>query len=228
MWKIVTICVISVLFFVGLSGLVSNPQKEKPMQISSYSLTKFGKKVIDAGDPNALEKYPAATFAAGCFWGVEFAYRDVPGVIATEVGYTGGHVKYPSYERVCMGDTGHAESVQLKYDPNTVSYNELLDVFFEIHNPTLRNRQGNDIGTQYRSVIFTHTPEQKKEALRAKAELDKSGKYRRSIATEVDPAREFWPAEEYHQRYLEKNPGGYCHIQFPIQAIEDLKGEKGK
>lgn len=200
------------------------PNEGYPMPM--YSLTKYADKIVDPNDPHALESYPAATFGAGCYWGVEHACRDVPGVLATAVGFMGGRVKNPTYERVCRGDTGHAESVQLRYDPNQVSYGQLLTVFFEIHNPTLKNRQGNDIGTQYRSVIFFHTPEQKKEALLARAALDKSGKYRRPIATEITAAREFWPAEEYHQRYLEKNPGGYCHIQFPVPVIEDMKEEK--
>jgi peptide-methionine (S)-S-oxide reductase len=193
-----------------------------------YSLTKYADSKIDPNDPHSLESYPAATFGAGCYWGVEQAYRDVPGVLATAVGFMGGRVKNPTYERVCRGDTGHAESVQLRYDPNQVSYGQLLTVFFEIHNPTLKNRQGNDIGTQYRSAIFFHTPEQKKEALLARAALDKSGKYRRPIETEITAAREFWLAEEYHQRYLEKNPGGYCHIQFPIPVIEEMKEESKK
>ncbi len=196
------------------------------MQIPPYSLTQYADKIIPASDPNALEPYPAATFGGGCYWGVEHAFRDVPGVLATAVGFMGGRVKNPGYERVCRGDTGHAEVVQFRYDPNTISYDELLTLFFEIHNPTLRNRQGNDIGTQYRSVIFTHTPEQKKEALVRKADLNKTGKYRRPVVTEITPAGPFWPAEEYHQRYLEKNPGGYCHIPFPVRAIEKLKEEK--
>ena len=225
MWKNGIFGIMAVLFLIALAGLSGKAKKENAMQ--EYSLTQFGKKAVRADDPNALEKYPTATFAAGCFWGVEYAFREVPGVLATEVGYTGGRVKNPSYERVCMGDTGHAESVQLKYDPNTVSYNDLLTVFFDIHNPTLRNRQGNDIGTQYRSEIFTHTPEQKKEALLRRSELDKSGKYKKPITTQIAAAPTFWRAEEYHQQYLEKNPGGYCHIHFPIQSIEDMK-EKQK
>jgi len=202
------------------------PNQDYPMPI--YSLTKYAADRIDPNDPHALDSFPTAAFAAGCYWGVEQAYRDVPGVLATTVGFMGGSVKNPTYERVCRGDTGHAESAQLRYDPNQVSYGQLLSVFFEIHNPTLKNRQGNDIGTQYRSVIFFHTPEQKKEALLAKAALDKSGKYRRPIATEITAAREFWPAEEYHQRYLEKNPGGYCHIRFPVPVIEEMKEQTKK
>lgn len=189
----------------------------------TYSPTRYAEKVLNHADPNAVFAFPAATFGAGCYWGVEQAFREVPGVVATAVGFMGGRTANPSYEQVCLGDTGHAEVVQLRYDPNVVSYPQLLAVFFDIHNPTLKNRQGPDIGTQYRSVIFFHTPEQEKAARLAKAELDKSGKYRRPVVTEIAAAADFWPGPESHQRYLEKKPGGYCHIQFPVAVIEELK-----
>lgn len=189
----------------------------------TVSLTDYAEKILKITDPNRVLSLPAATFGAGCYWGVEQAFREVPGVAATVVGFMGGRVENPTYERVCRGDTGHAEVVLLHYDPNAVSYSQLLSVFFEIHNPTLKNRQGNDIGTQYRSVIFFYTSEQEKAARLAKAELDKSGRYPRPIATQIVPAGVFWPGPQSHQRYLEKNPGGYCHIQFPVPLIEEMK-----
>lgn len=145
-----------------------------------------------------------ATFAAGCFWGVEAKFRKLRGVIDTQVGYTGGSVKYPTYSQVCEGDTGHAEAVQIKFDPKQISFEELLDVFWHMHDPTLKNRQGPDVGSQYRSAIFFHTPEQEAIAKREKAALIQSGK---KIVTEISPAGAFYPAEEYHQRYHEKHSG---------------------
>jgi len=153
-----------------------------------------------------------ATFAAGCFWGVEATFRKVPGVIDTAVGYSGGHTENPTYEEVCTDRTGHAEVVRVEYDPEQVTYEQLLDVFFNCHNPTTLNRQGPDIGTQYRSAIFYHTPEQQQAALAAKEALDASGKFGRPIVTQIEPAGPFYRAEEYHQRYLEKTGRGSCHI----------------
>ena len=153
-----------------------------------------------------------ATFAAGCFWGVEAYLKRIKGVAATTAGYSGGRVENPSYEDVCTGLTGHAESVKVEYDPQVVSYERLLYHFWKIHDPTQRDRQGNDVGRQYRSAIFTHSPEQQAAAEKARDELAQSGRYPRPIATEVVPAGEFWPAEEYHQDYLDKHPGGYCHV----------------
>ena len=144
-----------------------------------------------------------ATFGAGCFWGVEAAFRRVPGVIDAVVGYSGGHTENPSYKDVCTDETGHAEVVQVTFDPEKVSYEQLLDAFWKIHDPTQVNRQGPDFGTQYRTAIFFHTPEQALEA---------SGKFRRPIATEITPAGKFWRAEEYHQRYLDKRGAASCHI----------------
>ena len=144
------------------------------------------------------------TFAAGCFWGVEEAFRRVKGVVSTSVGYTGGSFKDPTYKDVCSGTTGHAEAVEIEYDPSRVSYEELLSVFWENHDPTTLNRQGPDIGTQYRSAIFFHTPEQKAAAIASKENLQKSGRYKNPISTEITPASQFYRAEDYHQQYVEK------------------------
>jgi peptide-methionine (S)-S-oxide reductase len=145
-----------------------------------------------------------ATFAAGCFWGVEEAFRQVKGVVSTAVGYTGGSFNNPRYEDVCSGKTGHAEAMEIEYDPSRVSYDELLTVFWENHDPTTLNRQGPDIGTQYRSAIFFHTPEQKAAAIASKENLQKSGRYKNPISTEITPASQFYRAEDYHQQYVEK------------------------
>jgi len=152
-----------------------------------------------------MAKTEKATFAAGCFWGVEAAFRKVKGVVDVTVGYTGGHIKNPSYEQVCTNATGHAEAVQIEFVPSEVSYKELLDVFWSIHNPTTQNRQGLDIGTQYRSAIFYHNEKQKKAALASKESLERSGKFKKKIVTEIVPAAAFYKAEEYHQRYHEKH-----------------------
>lgn len=153
-----------------------------------------------------------ATFAAGCFWGVEARFRQVKGVIATEVGYTGGTVSSPGYEDVCTGRTGHAEAVKVDYDPGVVSYDDLLNVFWEAHDPTQKNRQGPDVGTQYRSAIFVHDDEQRRSAEESKQRLAQSGRYRQPIVTEIVQAGDFWPAEDYHQQYLEKRGMATCGI----------------
>ena len=145
-----------------------------------------------------------ATFAAGCFWGVEAAFRQVKGVISTSVGYTGGAFKNPTYKDVCSGKTGHAEALEVQYDPSQVSYEALLDLFWNIHDPTTLNRQGPDLGAQYRSAILFHTPEQKAVAIASKEKLQKGGRYRNPIVTEITPASQFYRAEEYHQQYMEK------------------------
>lgn len=157
------------------------------------------------------ERYETATFAAGCFWGVEHAFSEVPGVKATRVGFMGGDVKNPSYKRVCVGDTGHAEVVQLKFDPNEISYEKLVRIFFLIHDPTTLNRQGPDVGSQYRSAVFTHSDAQQKTAAAVKEKLAESGQFKKPIVTEVLPAGPFWLAEDYHQDYARKNPGS-CHL----------------
>lgn len=156
--------------------------------------------------------YKLATFAAGCFWGVEETFRTIPGVISTRVGYTGGTTKKPTYEDVCSNTTGHAEAIEITFDPQKVSYKELLNIFWENHNPTTSNRQGPDIGTQYRSVIFYHDKDQEKEAEQSKKTLEESGKFKNPIVTEIVPATEFNEAEEYHQKYLMKRGKKSCHI----------------
>lgn len=162
--------------------------------------------------PDGDGKYETALFGAGCFWGVEAAFRQVEGVVETAVGYSGGHKDSPTYKEVCGGKTGHTEVLQVKFDPGKLTYGELLDVFWKNHDPTQVNRQGPDVGWQYRSVIFYYTDGQKTAALASKEALEKSGRYTRPIATAVEPAKTFWPAEEYHQQYLEKRGLASCHI----------------
>lgn len=152
-----------------------------------------------------------ATFAAGCFWGVEAAFQQLPGVVSTAVGFMGGATPEPSYKEVCTGRTGHAEVVHLTYDSSKIAYDELLKAFWECHDPTQVNRQGPDVGDQYRSAIFYYTPEQKAAAERSKEALEKSGRLSRPVATSVEPASDFWRAEEYHQKYLEKRGRLKCH-----------------
>ena len=153
-----------------------------------------------------------ATFGAGCFWGVEELFRNTGGVISATSGYAGGTTKNPTYEDVCRHQTGHAEVVEVEFDPAQVGYEQLLDIFWSNHDPTTRDRQGPDIGSQYRSVVFYHSPEQKAAAERKKAELDQSGRFRRPIVTQVEPASPFYRAEEYHQRYLAKHGRSHCSI----------------
>jgi peptide-methionine (S)-S-oxide reductase len=153
-----------------------------------------------------------ATFAAGCFWGVEDAFRQVKGVTSATVGYTGGTMKNPSYKDVCTGKTGHAEAVEVEFDPSRVSYRELLAVLFQSHDPTQLNRQGPDYGTQYRSAIFFHDAEQEAQAREAVAALDKAGVFKHPIVTQIVPASEFFRAEEYHQKYFEKQGIRACHL----------------
>jgi peptide-methionine (S)-S-oxide reductase len=158
----------------------------------------------------ALEK---ATFAAGCFWGVEAAFRQLPGVVATRVGYTGGHTDDPTYERVCSHTTGHAEAVEVTFDPERVSYEQLLDVFWTKHNPTTKNRQGLDIGDQYRSAVFFHSPEQQEAAERTKEAVEAKLHWPKKVVTQIVPALEFYEAEDYHQQYLEKRGRSSCTVE---------------
>lgn len=153
-----------------------------------------------------------ASFAAGCFWGVEARFREQKGVLEAVSGYMGGHKDDPTYREVCSGDTGHAEAVQISFDDDQVSFEELLDLFFDMHNPTTLNRQGPDFGSQYRSAVFWHDDAQHAAARQKISEVDASGKWSSPVVTELKPADTFWRAEEYHQRYFEKNGGGYCHV----------------
>ncbi len=159
-----------------------------------------------------MSKTEIATLAGGCFWGVEELIRQIPGVKETSVGYTGGDTPAPNYEEVKKGRTGHAEALQVEFDPAVLSYRDLLGFFFRLHDPTTANRQGNDIGSQYRSAIFFHSEAQRETAEAVKAEVDKSGKWKNPVVTEIVAATAYYPAEDYHQKYLVKNPGGYtCH-----------------
>ncbi len=168
--------------------------------------------VVKASEgPIAMEK---ATFAAGCFWGVEATFRQLPGVSSTRVGYTGGRTENPTYKEVCTDGTGHAEAVEVEFDPAKIPYTDLLKVFWENHDPTQVNRQGPDWGTQYRSAIFFHSPEQKTQALASKESLEKAHRFPKPIATQIVPAVTFYPAEDYHQQYLEKRGLASCHVKF--------------
>lgn len=153
-----------------------------------------------------------ATFGAGCFWGVEAAFRQLPGVLSTSVGYLGGTMQNPTYRDVCSGRTGHAEVVQVTYDAERITYDDLLTVFWDNHNPTTLNRQGPDVGTQYRSAVFYHDDEQKSAAISSKDERDRSGRFGKPIVTEITPATQYYEAEDYHQQYLEKRGMSSCHI----------------
>lgn len=167
---------------------------------------------ISKGTQEADSDLQTATFAAGCFWGVESIFQMVKGVLETTVGYTGGTTSDPTYRQVCTGITGHAEAVQILFDTKIISYEELLSLFFRMHDPTTKNRQGPDVGTQYRSAIFYHSEEQRKAAERSIEEFDRSGVYINKAATQIAPASTFYAAEDYHQDYFEKQGGGACHI----------------
>ena len=169
------------------------------------------------------KKINVATFAGGCFWGVEEAFLKVPGVMSTKVGYTGGTTNNPTYKEVCSGRTGHAEAIEIEYDPEMVDYNQLLEIFWTVHDPTQVNRQGFDVGTQYRSAIFYHDAEQEKKARISIKKLEKSGIFHKPIATELVPAKKFWIAEDYHQKYLQVHPGGYCHVS--MKEVRDKISE---
>ena len=169
--------------------------------------------VLVKNAPPEIGKTEIASFAAGCFWGVEDEFRKQKGVIATAVGFSGGHVPNPSYRRVCQGDTGHAETVEVEFDPKVVSYDQLLDLFWSIHDPTTPNQQGPDVGEQYRSVIFYHSADQAMKAIASRNKLAKSGELKDKIVTEIVPAGPFYKAEDYHQQYVEKGGFAVCHIR---------------
>lgn len=174
-----------------------------------------------SGVSSQVEKKTAiATFGTGCFWCTEACFQQLKGVVSVTSGYTGGKTKNPTYKEVCNGETGHAEAIQVVYDPKIITYVELLEVFWKIHDPTTLNRQGNDVGTQYRSAIFTHTEEQKKQAEEYKSKLDKSGAFKDPIVTEITPASVFYPAEDYHQNYFKLN-GSQPYCQYVIKPKMD-------
>jgi peptide-methionine (S)-S-oxide reductase len=187
--------------------------------------------IIMTGQKENNGQFQVATFGGGCFWCVEAIFERVVGVQSVESGYSGGKVKNPTYKEVTSGQTGHAEVVQIKYDPSLVSYLELLEIFFKTHDPTTLNRQGADIGTQYRSVIFYHTPQQKEESEEVKSELDKAEIWNDPIVTAIEPFEAFYSAEDYHQEYYANNPGqGYCRIviQPKVEKFEKVFREKLK
>lgn len=171
---------------------------------------------------NAEESVKKASFAAGCFWGVEKIFAQLPGVVSTQVGYAGGFSENPTYEEVCMGDTGHAETVEITYDPSKVSYEDLLVTFWKYHDPTTKDQQGPDIGSQYRSVIFYYDQPQKETAQKFEKLLDEAHIFKNPVVTEIVPAGKFYRAEDYHQQYLKKNPHGYCSHHLQSGKIEEL------
>jgi peptide-methionine (S)-S-oxide reductase len=204
--KTVVLCCLTSLIAIGLVSCSHHPEEGTAVALGDTVATGHS---IPSGGNTKMEK---ATFGAGCFWGVEATFRQVKGVTSTAVGYAGGGLEKPTYEDVCTDKTGHAEVVQVEYDPTQVSYEKLLDVFWSNHDPTTLNRQGPDFGTQYRSVIFHHTPEQKAAATASKERLEKGSKHRRPIVTQIVPASTFWRAEEYHQEYLEKRGLSSCRV----------------
>lgn len=193
-----------VISFFSLSAILAC-NSEKNYKVMSTSLNSAMEK---------MDKVDTATFGTGCFWCTEAIFEQLDGVVKVTSGYMGGTVKNPSYKEVCTGETGHAECVQVEYEPSKISYDELLKVFFEVHDPTSLNRQGADVGTQYRSAIFYHSPEQKEKALYYKNELNKNGAYDKPVVTEISPASAFYVAEDYHQEYYQnnKNTNPYCSI----------------
>ena len=183
----------------------------------------FGQFLIKEAQAESMKPpIEKATFAGGCFWGMEKLFGEITGVVSTRVGYTGGAVKDPGYEMVCTGSTGHAEAIEITFDPLKISYARLLAVFFSTHDPTTPNRQGNDKGTQYRSAIYYHDASQERLAGQAIERLTKSKAFRDRIVTQVEPAGEFYPAEDYHQEYLKKNPDGYCAVHYQSQKVSEI------
>ena len=178
--------------------------------VTSIGFAKNSKKEVKKMSASKIE---IAILSGGCFWGVEELIRKLPGVLETEVGYTGGNIPNPTYEIVHRGTSGHAEAIKIKFDPDKLSYEDLLKYFFRLHDPTTVNRQGNDVGTEYRSAIFYESPKQKETAEVVKDKVDKSGKWKNKVVTEIVAAKEFYKAEDYHQDYLQKHPDGYtCHF----------------
>lgn len=195
------------LLVISLINLISCAQPEKKDKMTTTLSSTATKETIPATTETA-------TFANGCFWCTEAIFEQLNGVISATSGYTGGQTKNPTYKEVCTGETGHAEALQIVYDPKKISFDELLEVFWETHDPTTLNRQGADVGTQYRSGIFYHNEEQKQKAEKYKAELDKSGAFDKPIVTEITPFSEFYTAENYHQEYFENNENNnpYCKV----------------
>ena len=220
--------IIAVLTVVALATLPSGCDRQDPADLAAQPgvMPSDGKTSVERTNEAAIDSSAAvepaadrevitmglqrATFGAGCFWGVEARFRQVEGVTQTDVGYLGGTLENPTYRDVCTGNTGHAEVVQVEYDPAVVSYDQLLDVFWSCHDPTTLNRQGPDVGAQYRSAVFFHTPEQEAAARASKQRLEQSGRFSRPIVTEITPASTFYRAEEYHQQYLAKRGQSSC------------------
>jgi peptide-methionine (S)-S-oxide reductase len=214
-WIVVCLSIgIAVTLIARTTRDVSAGRREpaKPASAVTDRISATATRSSDSKQASKASVMKKATFGAGCFWGVEATFRRVPGVIDAAVGYAGGHTEKPTYKEVCTDRTGHAEVVEVQYDPSKVSYDQLLDVFWSSHDPTQVNRQGPDYGTQYRTVIFYHDEEQKAEAEASKQRLDASKRFGRPIATQIVPAGPFYRAEEYHQRYLEKRGLENCHI----------------
>jgi peptide-methionine (S)-S-oxide reductase len=202
-----------------LSAIEGCSNRESPM-VNEKDQSASSKTANELSQPD--QKYPTATFAGGCFWGTEYVFGQVPGVKSTAVGFMGGRVDDPTYKQICYTDTNHAEVVQLTYDPQTITYEKLVKVFFKTHDPTTLNRQGPDVGTQYRSAIFYHDESQKETAEKLKAAFDTSGEFRKPIVTEIIEAKEFWKAENYHQDYFKKNLNHpACHVVNLKEILSD-------
>ncbi len=216
---------LSLALFLAAFFIVGCPDEEKANSMDNPQESAIETKKSQDRPEN--QDYEKATFAAGCFWGIQAAFDKVPGVKSTLVGYTGGKTENPTYRQVCTDKTGHAEAVLIEYDANQITYEQLLDVFWQIHDPTTLNRQGPDVGTQYRSAILYHNEEQKKAAELSKQNLQKSGKFKKPVVTEIVPASTFYKAEDYHQQYFQKNPNASCHIpEFILKPERIVKTEE--
>jgi peptide-methionine (S)-S-oxide reductase len=217
------------LLALAAASLAACGERPHPKEGVSYMAPQD--KQPPAQDPKPAPQVETTTLGAGCFWCVEAVYQELKGVISVESGYSGGAVENPTYKQVCSGATGHAEVCQIKFDPSVISFKDVLEVFFKTHDPTTLNRQGNDKGTQYRSVIFYHSPEQKAIAEKVKKELDEAKAWDKPIVTEISEAKKFWKAEDYHQNYFKNNPEqGYCAyvIQPKMEKFRKVFGEKLK